>query len=160
TLGNANELAVVFDRATAKEGTPDRLRVLLLGSLEQAVRRRNLKPAGDLGRVAPLLKADSEPVRAAAARLAGAGKPDGLRADLLPLARSPEASPEGRAAAFDGLVSLGGPASKEAVTALVDDDKAAAAVRRQALTALTALDLPAATARVEAVLALSPDGLG
>jgi putative heme-binding domain-containing protein len=160
TLGNPNELGFVLDRATAKEGTPDRLRAALLAALEQEARKRNVRPAGDLSRVGALLDSGGEPVRAAAARLAGTWKLEALRPELLNMARSPETPDAVRAAALDGLVSLGGPASKESVAALVDDTESPPGVRRQALTALAALDLPAAAGRAETLLALSPDGRG
>jgi putative heme-binding domain-containing protein len=159
TLGNANELNVVFDRAIDKE-TPERLRVPLLAALEQAAVRRNVKPYGDLTQVASLLKTDSDAVRAGTARLIGVWKLDALRGDLMTLATSSQSSEPVSTAAFDGLVALGGPQNKTFILGVVDDPKAAAPVRRRALSALTVLDLTLAAGRVEAILALSPDGVG
>src|SRR5262249_58136847 len=82
--GGADELAIVFDRALAAAGTRPRL----LAALDDAARRRKVKPAGDLTRLAPLLAPKHEDLtkpgtklgekddatRVAAARLVGAWK--------------------------------------------------------------------------------------
>src|SRR5262249_39726338 len=70
TLGGPPELALLLDRVTAgSQPVGERLR--LLEALEQAARQRNVRPAGDLSRIVPLLKEAKEPLRTVAARVAG-----------------------------------------------------------------------------------------
>src|SRR5262249_57949538 len=84
----------------------------LLAALQQATQQRGVRPDGDLNRVAPLLNAESEMVRAAAARAAGLWRVEALRPKLLEAARADKGSEAVRQAAFDGLARLGGPPSK------------------------------------------------
>jgi putative heme-binding domain-containing protein len=156
SLGGPEELALVLERVLA-DATPVGRRVRLLASLEEAARERGVRPAGDLGRVLVLLKADSEPVRAAAARLAGHWRLEQVRPQLLAYARAPETGADLRQAAVDGLAALGGQASRAALEQLVGAEGPPAG-RRLALVALAGLDLPAASRRVAEVLASSEGG--
>jgi putative heme-binding domain-containing protein len=160
TFGNAQELTTILDRLLAGEAVPVKLRMQLLAGLEQAARQRNVRPAGDLNRLAMLLKSDSEELRVAAVRLTGQWKVEGVRPHFVELTRAASTSETLRQAAFDGLVALGGPASKEALAGLTRDDKVPVARRRQALIALAGLDLETAAPEVVAVLALAPEGAG
>jgi putative heme-binding domain-containing protein len=159
TLGGPGDLGLLLDRATANEA-PDRVKAAALVALEHAARQRNVRPGGDLGRVGPLLKSGSEPVRAAAARLAGAWRLEGLRGQLSDIARADKGSDALREAALDGLVSLGGAASRDAVAALVGDEKQPPSTRRLALIALVNLDPAAAAQHAAGIIALAPDGTG
>jgi putative heme-binding domain-containing protein len=157
-LGGPKELALVLDRATS-EKTPGRRRAALLAALEQAARQRGVRPEGDLGRVAALLKAGDDSLRAAAARLAGRWRLESARPQLLDYARAGGTSDALRQAACAGLAALGGPASRDAL-----DELAGAGGpftrRRTALTALAALDLGAAARRAPGVLSASRGGEG
>src|SRR5262249_20450754 len=129
----------------------------LLSALEQAGRERKQRPAGDLARIGDLLKADNESVRTAALRLAGLWQQEGLRGQVHEAARSTEVSDNVRQAALEGLVLLGGKASRDALDELAGGERPLA-VRRQAVVALAAVDLEAAAARAVAVLAEDQKG--
>jgi putative heme-binding domain-containing protein len=155
SLGNAQELGQLLDRALA-EGTTAKRQVLLLNALEQATRQRGEKPNGDLGRLVTLLKSDNESVRAAASRAAGVWSVEAARPQLLEFARDAKTGDALRQAAIDGLAALGGKASLDALDELAGDGPAAR--RRMAVIALTALDLEAAARRAVNVLASAPNG--
>ncbi len=93
TLGSPHDLTLVAGRLLARE-TPASLRLGLLRALEESARQRQVKPEGDLSRLATLLQAkegdSTEPVRAGAARLAGVWKLEALRPQLTALARAAE----------------------------------------------------------------------
>jgi putative heme-binding domain-containing protein len=158
TLGGPPELALLLDRTVA-EGVPAERRVFLLETLGQAARQRGVRPAGDLARVAALLKGNDAPVRAAAARVAGLWKLEAVRSQLTEIARAPKVGEALRQAAIDGLAALGGKASRDVFDALAGAD-GPAGPRRMALVALTGLDLPAAARQARAVLAATPGGEG
>jgi putative heme-binding domain-containing protein len=158
SLGGPKELALVLDRA-ASEKTPDRRRAALLAALEQAARQRGVRPEGDLGRVAALLQAEDDALRAAAARLAGRWRLESARPQLLDYAGAEGTSAALRQAVCEGLVALGGPASRDALDELAGA-KGPFTRRRMALTALAGLDLGAASRRARGVLSASPGGEG
>jgi len=150
-VGGPGDLALVLERVLAKEGNTPARQANLLVALEQAARQRNVRPTGDLGRVGPLLESPHPAVRAAVARLAGAWQVEALRPGLLDLARGEKTASDLRQAAVDGLVSLGGKASIEALGQLIAKEQPAA-VRRMALIGLASLDLDAAGRRAVEVL--------
>ncbi len=160
SLGNPTDLSQMLDRALTPDATPE-LRATVLTALEQAVRKRNVQPAGDLQRIAPLLRSEAPPVRAATARLIGLWKLETVRPELVALAGNGN-TPEGvRLAALDGLVAaLGGPLSRDALGRFVDNPRETPTRRRQALVALANLDAPESARRAVAVLALTTDGAG
>lgn len=153
-LGGPRELGLLFDRVLKREGLPIRRQVLLLMALERAARERNVRPPGDVGSVAGLLKADHEPLRAAAARAAGAWGVEAVRPELLVIARNHQNSDTLRQAAIDGLAALGGAPSRE-VFEQMSDGSGPPALRRMALVALTGLDLKAAAGRAVDVLSVT-----
>ncbi|MHB1426612.1 MAG: DUF7133 domain-containing protein [Gemmataceae bacterium] len=161
TLGGPQELSLLFDRVVSippspphsgggKGGIAERAR--LLEALEQAARQRNVRPAGDLTPLLPLLKGDDERLRIVAARLAGRWGLEASRPQLLELARADKSSAAVCQAAVDGLAALGGKASIEALEQLAGEDGATTR-RRLALIALVRRDAKAAAARTPAVLA-------
>ena len=138
-LGDADDLGKLFELALSKKSAAH------LALLESAARLRNLKPAGDLGSIAALLDLTDEHVRASAARLAGLWKVEAAREKLLSLLTSSDVSlsKDVRLAASEGLVALGGDASKQTFTQFATQDHPAD-LRIQAVAALAALDTPAA----------------
>ncbi len=138
-LGDADDLTKLFNIAIAKKSAAH------LALLESAARLRNLKPAGDLGQLGALLDAPEEHVRASAARLAGLWKVEALREKLLSLLTSQDETlpKEIRIAASEGLVALGGDASKQTFTGFTTKEHPAD-LRLHALAALAVLDTPAA----------------
>ncbi len=154
-VGGPQELDLLLDLVLAKEAVPAGRQATLLTALEQAARQRNVKPTGDLNRIAPLLKSDNEGVRTAAARIVGLWQVEKLRADLLDLAQGAKTSDPVRQAALEGLVSLGGNASKEAFLQLSAADQPQKR-RLQAVVALALLDPEAAAPRAVEVLSANP----
>ena len=73
TLGGPQELSLLFDRIVAGSSRPIAERTRLLEALEQATRQRNVRPAGDLTRLLPLLKEDNEGLQSVAARCRACG---------------------------------------------------------------------------------------
>ncbi|HEY1861196.1 MAG TPA: HEAT repeat domain-containing protein, partial [Gemmataceae bacterium] len=155
-IGGPAELAMVFDVAR-EDATPAPRKALLLDSLGQAARVRRVKPSGDLGELAALLKADHEGVRAAAARLAGLWQVESLRPNLRALAGATDTSDSIRRAALDGLVLLGGKASRDTLDELTGATQPAG-VRRMAISALASLDAKAASAKAVELLASTQAG--
>jgi putative heme-binding domain-containing protein len=146
-LGDAEDLAALFQRAAAQKSAP------LLALLESSARLRNLKPAGDLSVLAALLNSSDESVRTVAAQLAGLWKQEALRPELLKLFASQHEQLTGeglRNAAVEGLIALGGDASKQAFAKYAADDQFPA-LRMRALAALAVLDTPAAAGLSPAV---------
>jgi putative heme-binding domain-containing protein len=153
-LGGAPELGMVFERALLLKDNAGR-QANLLAALEQATRQRGVRPAGDLARVGQLLASDSESLRSAAARLAGLWKVEGLRPQLADLAAAPKTAEPVRQAALDGLVLLGGDATRQTLEQLSGKDQPAA-VRRLAIVALTSVNADNAAARAIEFLAALP----
>jgi putative heme-binding domain-containing protein len=151
TVGGPPELALLLNRALDSKGMPANRRALLLAALEKTSRERNLRPAGDLARVAALLTSEDNALRVSAARAVGTWGVAAARPILLQIARDPQTSAGLRQAAFDGLAALGGRESREACDSLAGGS-GPPEQRRMALIALAGLDLVAAAGRAVAVL--------
>jgi putative heme-binding domain-containing protein len=137
-LGDAQDLETLFVSALTKQSAVE------LGLLESAARLRNLKPAGDLAPLADLLKSSDDGVKSSAARLAGLWKQEALRGELFQLFGGDKPQIDTvRSAAIEGLIALGGEASKQAFTTTATQD-IRPGLRIQAAAALTVLDTPAA----------------
>lgn len=138
-LGDAEDLAAIFQRALSQKSGAH------LALLESAAKLRNVKPSGDLSQLAGLLASADEPLSTSAARLAGYWKLESLRAKLLGLLLSPNPSTSKgtRLAASEGLVSLGGEASKQTFISLASKQNPPD-LRFHAVAALAALDTGAA----------------
>src|SRR5262249_38760741 len=134
-LGGTAELDMVLDRALAGDKNSAARQANLLVALEQATLQRGVRPSGDLARLGKVLVAESEPLRASAARLAGIWKVEALRPQLLELARAANTSERLRQATIDGLGSLGGEMSRQALDELSAKEQTPA-VRRMAIVAL------------------------
>jgi putative heme-binding domain-containing protein len=146
TLGDTNDLAVVFDLSLQDASIPAPRRAALLQALVRAAKQRNVSPAGDLSRIANLLDNSDPALRGAAVAAVGAWKLESLRPQLVAIATGDKASSEVRAAAIEALVALGGDASRSQVIALTEKGKDRR-VQSDALAALTAIDLAEAAKR-------------
>jgi putative heme-binding domain-containing protein len=156
-VGGPQEFDLVLDLALSKEAVPPGRQATLLAALEKATRQRNVKPTGDLSRIAPLLGSDNEAVRTAGARLVGLWQVEKLRADLLDLAKAAKTSDAARHAALEGLVALGGKESRGALVQMCAADQSRR-LRLQAIAALAQLDPETAASRaVEALADNLPD---
>lgn len=140
-LGGPDDLALVFDHALSAQGGTATERAQLLSALERAGRQRRVRPAGDLTRVNALLAEGSEPLRAAAVRIAGLWRIESARPRVLEIARSPGTSEALRRAALESLVEHG--RAKEELQQLAKSPYPVA-VRRLAIVALAGVDLPLA----------------
>jgi putative heme-binding domain-containing protein len=146
-VGGPGELALVFARA--RETTSADRQARLLAALEESAKQRGVRPSGERKAVVPLLGAEAEPVRAAAARLAGQWRVGEARERLVAMAREGKGS--ARRAAIEGLGALGGDANKEVLAGLAEKG-ADAEVRGHALVALAGLDLKRAASLAPGVL--------
>jgi putative heme-binding domain-containing protein len=156
-FGGPAELSLVFDEALAAPSNPARCVELLTG-LVKTTRERKVRPAGDLGRLTPLLSAADEGVLAAAAQAAGIWQVESLRPRLLELAAGNETPDAVRTAALTGLAALGGSASRDSLVSLAGADHPTAA-RVAAIAALVSLDVDRAAAMATLLLVKPPDGL-
>ncbi len=143
TLGRPQELSLLFDRVVGESSRPIDERARLLETLEQATRQRNVRPAGDLTRLVPLLKENNERLVTVAARVAGLWHLEGARPQLLELVRADKSSDAIEQATVDGLSTLGGKASSAALEKLAGEEGPLTR-RRLAVTALVRLDAKAA----------------
>ena len=150
--GAAADLGFLLERALDPKGFSPANRLKALDALSEAALTRNLRPTGDLGRLAPLVATKGDPgARLAAVRLAGLWKAEPLGPGLRAIAESADANESLRAASLDALASIGGQASRASIEALTKDDKPLA-VRVLATAALARLDLDAAADRAVAIL--------
>jgi putative heme-binding domain-containing protein len=156
-LGGPAELTMILDGILATDPKGLDRRATLLTALAHAVQQRGARPAGDLGRIAHLLSADNDAVRAAAARLVGLWHLEACRSQLMALARGDATSDTVRLAAVDGLTYLGGAESRRILEDLSAPTQPASR-RRMAVVALTAVDLDSAARRAVEVLASTPEG--
>jgi putative heme-binding domain-containing protein len=148
--GGPGELGLVLEKAVAPGNTSHTL--TLVQALDQASRTRNVRPSGDLGQLAVLLKTEDNALRQATFHLAGTWKLEAVRPQLTSTAQSKTASEALRLAALEGLAELGGPASKEVLFGIVTS-VGSSLLRRKALEALLPLDPRAAAGQVPALLA-------
>ncbi|WP_169980660.1 PVC-type heme-binding CxxCH protein [Tautonia rosea] len=151
-LGQPDDLRRVLD-ASLDPTAPNDRRARLLDALAGAARERSVRPSGALDAVAELLgNADSPaPVRAAAARAAGAWGLDPRAFGLLDLASEADAPVEARRSALLALAESGNDEARRLVAELAAS-ATPSAVRTGAIDALASFDLNAAAAQAVASL--------
>jgi len=151
--GTADDLGFLIEKALDPNGFTPANRLRAVDALAEAALTRNLRPAGDLARLSPLIAGkDADPaLKLAAVRLAGLWKAEALGGALRSIAAAPEVTGALRAAALDALAAIGGKAGRASIEALAGADKPVA-VRAQAVAALARLDVGAAAARAVEVL--------
>jgi putative heme-binding domain-containing protein len=158
--GTADDLAFIFDQTIAPGGFPAAVRVKALEALAGAAANRNLKPAGDLEKLLPLLYGETSRLESAvwkaAVRLAGFWKLQTAAKALGDIARSEEADETLRAEAFDALASIGGKSGSAPIEALVAEN-VPEGTRLLAISALAKLDLPGAATPAAEVLSRTAD---
>jgi putative heme-binding domain-containing protein len=147
TRGEADDLAFVF-QMLGQEGqlSPDTKRKIV-ELLTEAARNRDVRPSGDLSPVAKLIEGDGadkdQRMQVAAIRLAAAWKLPEVAGTLQKLATSEKATPALQQAALQGLVSIGGDASRRTIEQLAKDSKSTN-IRILAVAALARIDASAA----------------
>jgi putative heme-binding domain-containing protein len=145
--GGKAELQQLFARVAKGDLEPPAL-VRAMNALADAARLRNLRPDGDVAMVTTLIDAIHPDTRTAAARLAGLWKISEAAPRLEALAKNADGAE--RAAAFEGLRSLGGAPAVAVLEKLVRSENPS--VPPAALAALAQLKPAAAIAEIPAVL--------
>jgi putative heme-binding domain-containing protein len=140
-LGNSDELAAVLNLLLSPEAKLSaEQKQKVLQAVIDGSRLRKIKPAGDLTRLGTLLDDGHESLRATAARGVGAWKIEGLRPKLATQIQQPAATAAQVSGAIEGLASLGGPASVQALSQL-GQSAADVEVRMLAVEAVATLDV-------------------
>ncbi len=122
-LGDPDHLRFVFDKVTSNDAVPSTA-ALMLRTLAEAKRKRNVQPAGDLGSLINALKSSDPRLQLAAVDCIGAWKVESFRAPLAALVSDPQASVPARLAAIQGVAQLGGGASQELLAQLAGSNDA------------------------------------
>jgi putative heme-binding domain-containing protein len=152
-LGGPNELGEVLKHA---DSVTVPVRDQLLFAVEESVRLRKVArpPDPQAEHLLHLVAENSGITHQAACRLIGLWKLEKYRPLLMELARD-RVGVENRKAAFDGLVLLGGPRSKEFLESLTAPNLTAE-TRRLAVMALAGLDAKVAATKAAEYLASAP----
>ena len=150
--GNEHDLRVVFEKVIAPDGMPAQLRLKTMGWLTEAVRTRKVKPAGDLGGLAQLVRSKDALLTAAAVRLAAVLAVVAVSPDLQKIARDPSAAADLQQAAIAGLVAIGGEQNRATLLELASQGPGPG-VRMQAVAAVVGFDVGAAAREAANVLA-------
>ena len=150
--GNEHDLRVVFDRVIAADGMSEPLRLKTLGWLAEAARTRKVKPAGELGGLAQLVRSKESTLTAAAVRLAAVLSVAEVSPDLQKIARDPAAPADLQQAAIAGLVAIGGEPNRATLLQLASHGPGPG-VRMQAVAAVVGFDPVAAAREAANVLA-------
>ena len=156
TLGQPDDLAVVFDLAVTEGVATPELRGALLDALRKATEQRKVRPSGDLSRLRRWLNEPDPAIRARAALVAGLWKVESLRGQLVAIAGG-LASDEVRRAAIDGLARFGDRPAREALERLAGPEGPPTEAQPMAIAALATLDLKAGAKRAVAWLARPTD---
>ncbi len=138
SLGGPDELGMALELALSDK-SPAAQRATLLDTLAQAYRQRKVTPKGDLARLAALLDAKDDAVKAAAARAIGAWRVAAAQPRVQALAQAKDAAISARLGAIDGLAALNDPASR-AILEEIGASKGSP-VRGPAIVALSAINL-------------------
>lgn len=156
--GNAQDLAFVFSQVLDPQAYSPELRRMALGFLADAARINKVKPDGDLSAIKQLLaesEAANDPAYALTViRLASLWQVPAISEDLGRIATAEDADARLRAAAIDGLVTVGDGASKATIEQLAAPGRATP-VRFLAISALASIDLEAAARQASDALAAS-----
>ena len=156
--GTAGDLTFLYERAISPGGIAPSLRPKALEVLAEAASNRNLRPARDLDKLVPLIRAAPSRSDMAlvipATRLAGLWKLEAAADVLAALAVSPSPSVDTplRALALDALATIGGKAGRSRIEALTRLDQPMG-TRLQAVAALARLDQEAAAKTAAEILA-------
>ena len=138
-------------------GTEASQATTLIEKLDQAARQRNVRPAGDLERIAPLLDVKNAVLQGAVARLSGRWKITAVRSRLAAFAKDSSQVDELRQASLEGLALLGGVEDNillEQVSRAGESPK----IRMMAVAALASLDVETAAVLAAELLAAIPQG--
>jgi putative heme-binding domain-containing protein len=138
--GNEHDLRVVFEKLIDPAAMTPEARQKAIAGLTDAAGTRKVKPAGDLSDLAKLLDENDPKVRLGAVRLVAACHVAEATSSLRKLALDENSNQDLRRAAINGLVTLGGDASRETLAELAQKS-ASTQVRLQAAAGLAAFDV-------------------
>lgn len=150
-LGGPDDLALVLQRVLQPDTPPTLQRVLLEG-LAEAATRRNVRPAGALDGIVPLLRSRDVPLAGAAARLLGVWQLKQHAAALQELATDVATPTDLRRAAVQGLGALAADGTTDLLLRLAADGQPVS-TRLLAVEALVASDVARAAAAAAGALA-------
>jgi putative heme-binding domain-containing protein len=138
SLGDADQLRLVFDLAQSAGTSPEHA-ATLLKTLASAKRKRNVQPSGDLSSLSDALQSTDESLRLAAIDCVGVWKLEALRGFLTAAARNDKLDAPLRTAALRGIGQLGGAASKQLLAEVTTADESES-IRAAALAELVPID--------------------
>ncbi|MBC8113212.1 MAG: sorbosone dehydrogenase, partial [Candidatus Saccharimonas sp.] len=138
TLGDPNQLRLIFDLALAGETAPDKASTLLR-TLADAKRKRNVQPAGDLALLAQAIKSSDAELQQAAIECVGVWKLEALRAQLAAIVEDAKLGAAPRIVALQGVAQLGGAAGRKLLSAVGAADEPEP-IRATAISQLVPLD--------------------
>jgi putative heme-binding domain-containing protein len=141
--GDPGQLAQILELVMVRADLTGDRRAMLLAALEQAARRRGVRPGGDLTRLSTLFDVPDVNLQAASVRLAGLWRVESLRPQILRLGSETGTPAPIRHAAMEALAALGGDASRQALADLTGPHYDPE-IRQAAVMALASLDLDAA----------------
>jgi putative heme-binding domain-containing protein len=142
-LGNPDQLSTVLGVVAGDALGTAAERAKVLDALARSGRERKVVPAGDLGRLGPLVRRN-DALGLSALRAAGAWRIEPLREELVRVSEDPSDSAR-RQASIASLVELGGPTSVSHLAGLSSPSHPYA-VRVDAVAGLAVLDLGPAAA--------------
>jgi putative heme-binding domain-containing protein len=152
--GGPEDLGLLLEIAL-DGGTEATQAAALIEKLDQATRQRNVRPSGDLQRMAPLLDVKNPALQAAVARLSGRWKITAVRSRLASFARDSSQVDELRQASLEGLALLGGTEDKTMLEQLSRGGESSK-IRVMAVAALASLDVETAALLAAELLAGIP----
>ena len=156
--GSAADLAFLYEHALEPGRFPAAMRVKALEALAEAALTRELRPAGNLDSLVPLLKSSStgsdQMLGKAAIRLAGLWKLEAACETLRTIAQASASDDAIRSLAVAALADVGGRVGRTQIEALVRTDQPAA-IRLPAVAALAKLDMAGAATRAVELIPLA-----
>ena len=158
-LGGPKELGTIFDLVAAPDSKlPDTRKATLLTALIETSRLRKTQPASDLSRVQALFKSESEPLRVAAIKAAGAWKVATARKELDAWFLHNEAPPAVRTALIEAFAAYADAEARKMLVAFATLPTMPLPDKVSAIAALATLDTGSAAEHTVAVLAVAPAG--
>ena len=135
-FGSADDLTILFEKASQEKTRSNKLIATQLSALEEAA-RRNVRPSGNLSRIADFIQNDDEAVSTAAIRLIGSWHLNGQNETLVNLAQ--KADKQKRKAALSTLAVLDNDQSRASLLNMTGS-KNASDLRMAAASQLVSVD--------------------
>ena len=136
--GNTEHMDILFDLALQDVGVQEKSAVAKLDALEEAARKRSMKPSGNLKRIQFLLKNDTEEIMLSSIRLIGYWEMEAMSSELVYLIR--EKDLKVKKTALDALAKLNKPQAAQLLMELATQKENSFDLRVLATTQLVPLD--------------------